>query len=168
VQRYRAADRAQPPDLTLGEQQLLTGPGHFPKASRPGCSFEHDRRPALPDGALIPATVRSACRCGDRHDRELPARGIGRCNTLRSWLSQVTPHDRRCNCAGCGSIDVPVMVVQGTADPVVVPQMAQQMRRGDERPHRTGQGGDALLRGTARAARLHAGHARRLDPAEHR
>ncbi len=57
----------------------------------------------------------------------LPA-GIGRCSTLRSWINQwsfdTTLGD---SLRWLPQLDTPVLVAVGTADPVVVPQMAQQM-----------------------------------------
>ena len=172
------ADRAQPPDLTLGRAAAAHPCRTRPSsrgARRPGLRrARHDRGPALPRrGTSIPATARSACRCGDHpRSRTTCPPGSDAARTLRSWLNQwsldTTIGDAL---RWLPSIDVPIMVVQGTADPVVVPQMAQQMydaATSAPLPHRAGQGGDALLRGTARVARRHAGHARRLDPAEHR
>jgi pimeloyl-ACP methyl ester carboxylesterase len=134
VQRYRAAQIERNRRISRwAEQQLhtLTGPGHFPQG--------------LEDQAFVvqgtTADLRFLDGAIDPSDREigvslwgppaianyLPA-GIGRCSTLRSWLNQwsldTTIGDAL---RWLPSIDVPVMVVQGTADPVVVPQMAQQM-----------------------------------------
>ena len=134
VQRYRAAQIERNRRISRwAEQQLhtLTGPGHFPAGLEDQAFVVQGTTADLRflDGALDPS------------DREigvslwgppaianyLPA-GIGRCSTLRSWLNQwsldTTIGDAL---RWLPSIDVPVMVVQGTADPVVVPQMAQQM-----------------------------------------
>jgi fermentation-respiration switch protein FrsA (DUF1100 family) len=57
----------------------------------------------------------------------MPA-GIGRCSTLRSWLNQWSlDHTLGDALRWLPKISVPVMVMVGTADPLVVPQMAQQM-----------------------------------------
>lgn len=57
----------------------------------------------------------------------LPA-GIGRCTTLRSWLNQWSlDHTLGDALRWLPSVGVPVMVMLGTADPVVVPAMARQM-----------------------------------------
>ena len=134
VQRYRAAQVERNRRISRwAEQQLhtLAGPGHRPEG--------------LEDQAFVvqgtTADLRFLDGAIDPSDREigvslwgppaianyLPA-GIGRCTTLRSWLNQwsldTTIGDAL---RWLPSIDVPVMVVQGTADPVVVPQMAQQM-----------------------------------------
>jgi len=57
----------------------------------------------------------------------LPA-GIGRCTTLRSWLNQWSlDHTLGDSLRWLPEINHPVWVGVGTADPVVTPQMAQQM-----------------------------------------
>lgn len=57
----------------------------------------------------------------------LPA-GIGRCTTLRSWLNQWSlDHTLGDSLRWLPTIDVPVLIELGTADPTVLPQMAQQM-----------------------------------------
>ncbi|HEY3810904.1 MAG TPA: hypothetical protein VGL49_05675 [Acidimicrobiales bacterium] len=57
----------------------------------------------------------------------LPA-GIGRCVTLRSWLNQWSiDHTLGDSLRWLPEITAPVWVGVGTADPVVVPQMAEQM-----------------------------------------
>jgi pimeloyl-ACP methyl ester carboxylesterase len=132
--RYRAAQVDRNRRISQwAEQQLrtLTRPGHFPAG--------------LEDQAFVvqgtTADLRFLDGAIDPSDREigvslwgppaianyLPA-GIGRCTTLRSWLNQwsldATIGDAL---RWLPTVDVPVIVVQGTADPVVVPQMAQQM-----------------------------------------
>jgi pimeloyl-ACP methyl ester carboxylesterase len=57
----------------------------------------------------------------------LPA-GIGRCSTLRSWINQWSlDHTLGDSLRWLPTITHPVWVGVGTADPVVTPQMAQQM-----------------------------------------
>jgi pimeloyl-ACP methyl ester carboxylesterase len=57
----------------------------------------------------------------------LPA-GIGRCTTLRSWLNQWSiDHSLGDSLRWLGQIEAPVLVVVGTADPTVLPQMGAQM-----------------------------------------
>jgi pimeloyl-ACP methyl ester carboxylesterase len=57
----------------------------------------------------------------------LPA-GIGRCTTLRSWLNQWSlDHTLGDSIRWLPEITCPVFVGVGTADPVVMPQMAQQI-----------------------------------------
>jgi len=57
----------------------------------------------------------------------LPA-GISRCTTLRSWLNQWSiDHTLGDALRWLPEVAVPVMVMLGTADPVVVPPMARQM-----------------------------------------
>ena len=57
----------------------------------------------------------------------LPA-GIGRCTTLRSWLNQWSlDHTLGDSLRWLPTLTTPVMVILGSADPVVTPSMAQQM-----------------------------------------
>ncbi|MFI5041272.1 MAG: alpha/beta hydrolase family protein [Acidimicrobiales bacterium] len=57
----------------------------------------------------------------------MPA-GISRVTTLRAWLNQWSiDHTYADSFRWLGSIDVPLCVVLGTADPTVLPAMAQQM-----------------------------------------
>ena len=57
----------------------------------------------------------------------LPA-GIGRCTTLRSWLNQWSlDHTLGDSLRWLPEITCPVWVGVGTADPVVVPEMARQL-----------------------------------------
>jgi pimeloyl-ACP methyl ester carboxylesterase len=134
VERYRAAQIDRNRRISQwAEQQLrtLAGPDHFPAGLEDQAFVVQGTTADLRflDGALDPS------------DREigvslwgppaianyLPA-GIGRCTTLRSWLNQWSlDHTIGDALRWLPTIAVPVMVVQGTADPVVVPQMAQQM-----------------------------------------
>jgi pimeloyl-ACP methyl ester carboxylesterase len=57
----------------------------------------------------------------------LPA-GIGRCTTLRSWLNQWSlDHTMGDSLRWLPQVQAPVLIELGTADPTVLPQMAQQM-----------------------------------------
>jgi fermentation-respiration switch protein FrsA (DUF1100 family) len=57
----------------------------------------------------------------------MPA-GISRVTTLRAWLNQWSiDHTCADSFRWLGGIDVPMCVVLGTADPTVLPAMAQQM-----------------------------------------
>jgi pimeloyl-ACP methyl ester carboxylesterase len=66
----------------------------------------------------------------------LPA-GIGRCTTLRSWLNQWSlDHTLGDSLRWLPELTTPVMVILGSADPVVTPSMAQQMYDASERATR--------------------------------
>ena len=110
---------------------LSSSPGHFP--------------PGLEDLAFIvqgtTADLRFLDGAIDPSDREvgvslwgppalanyLPA-GIGRCSTVRSWLNQWSlDHTLGDSLRWLPEVIDPVWVGVGTADPVVTPQMAQQM-----------------------------------------
>ena len=57
----------------------------------------------------------------------MPA-GISRVTTLRSWVNQWSIDDTHADSLRwLSQIDVPVSVLLGTADPTVMPAMAQQM-----------------------------------------
>lgn len=57
----------------------------------------------------------------------MPA-GISRVSTMRSWLNQWSlDHTNGDSLRWLGEIDVPILIELGTADPTVMPQMAQQM-----------------------------------------
>ena len=54
--------------------------------------------------------------------------GIGRCTTLRSWINQWSlDHTLGDSLRWLPELTTPVMVILGSADPVVTPSMAQQM-----------------------------------------
>jgi pimeloyl-ACP methyl ester carboxylesterase len=134
IERYRAGQLARNRRITTWAQSqlnaLMAG-GHFP----PGLEdFAFTVQGTTADLRFLDGNI-------DPSDREigvslwgppavanyLPA-GIGRCTTLRSWINQwsfdTTLGD---SIRWLPELDTPVMVAVGTADPVVVPQMAQQM-----------------------------------------
>jgi pimeloyl-ACP methyl ester carboxylesterase len=134
IERYRGAQLARNRRITLWAQSqlnALTAEGHFP-AGLEDMAFTVQGTTA--DLRFLDGNI-------DPSDREigvslwgppaianyLPA-GIGRCSTLRSWINQwsfdTTLGD---SLRWLPELDTPVMVAVGTADPVVVPQMAQQM-----------------------------------------
>jgi pimeloyl-ACP methyl ester carboxylesterase len=134
VQRYREAQRARNRRISTWAEGMLrtvTSPGHFPQGLE-DLAFTVQGTTAdlrFLDGRIDPS------------DREigvslwgppaiadyLPA-GIGRCSTLRSWLNQWSlDHTLGDSLRWLPTITCPVWVGVGTADPVVPPQMAQQM-----------------------------------------
>jgi alpha-beta hydrolase superfamily lysophospholipase len=134
VERYRAAQLARNRRISAwaqAELRAIVEPGHQPEGLEDLAFVVHGTTADLRflDGSLDPS------------DREigvslwgppaianyLPA-GIGRCSTLRSWLNQWSlDHTLGDSLRWLPEVEVPVMVMLGTADPVVVPSMAQQM-----------------------------------------
>ncbi|MGD9796839.1 MAG: alpha/beta hydrolase [Acidimicrobiia bacterium] len=134
IERYRGAQLARNRRISAwaeGQLNALLADGHFPGGLEDMAFTVQGTTADLRflDGAIDPS------------DREigvslwgppavanyLPA-GIGRCATLRSWLNQWSfDHTLGDSIRWLPQLDTPVMVAVGTADPVVVPQMAQQM-----------------------------------------
>ena len=134
VARYRAAQVARNRRISAwAEEQLavLAAPEHFPFGLEDIAFVVHgtcgDLR--MLDGAIDPS------------DREvgvslwglpavanyLPA-GISRVSTLRSWLNQWSIDHTNANALDwLPHIEVPVLVVSGTADPTVLPHMGREM-----------------------------------------
>jgi pimeloyl-ACP methyl ester carboxylesterase len=134
VALYRAGQLARNRRITAwaeGMLDTLGSPSHFP-AGLEDLAFTVQGTTA--DLRFLDGTI-------DPSDREvgvslwgppevanyLPA-GIGRCSTLRSWVNQWS-FDRTLgdSLRWLPEISHPVWVGVGSADPVVVPQMAQQM-----------------------------------------
>jgi pimeloyl-ACP methyl ester carboxylesterase len=134
VARYREAQRARNRRISSwceGQLAALASPSHEPAG--------------LEDLAFVvqgtTADLRFLDGSIDPSDREigvslwgppaianyLPA-GIGRCSTLRSWINQWSiDHTLGDSLRWLPEIECAVWVGAGTADPVVVPQMARQM-----------------------------------------
>lgn len=143
IARYRAGQIARNRRIsTWAEAQLnaITAPGHFP-AGLEDMAFTVQGTTA--DLRFFDGTI-------DPSDREigvslwgppaianyLPA-GIGRTCTMRSWLNQWSiDHTLGDSLRWLPQIEGPVLVAVGTADPVVVPQMAQQMYDAAEKADR--------------------------------
>jgi pimeloyl-ACP methyl ester carboxylesterase len=134
IERYRGAQLARNRRITQwaqGQLNALTSVGHFPEGLE---DMAFTVQGTTADLRFLDGNI-------DPSDREigvslwgppaianyLPA-GIGRCSTLRSlinqWSFDTTLGD---SLRWLPELDTPVMVAVGTADPVVVPQMAQQM-----------------------------------------
>jgi pimeloyl-ACP methyl ester carboxylesterase len=134
IGRYRDAQRARNRRISTWAEGMLgtlSAPSHFPDGLE-DLAFTVQGTTAdlrFLDGSIDPS------------DREigvslwgppavanyLPA-GIGRCSTLRSWLNQWSlDHTLGDSLRWLPTITCPVWVGVGTADPVVPPQMAEQM-----------------------------------------
>jgi pimeloyl-ACP methyl ester carboxylesterase len=134
VQRYRDAQRARNRRISLWAEGMLNtlgSPAHFPEGLE---DLAFTVQGTTADLRFLDGTI-------DPSDRQvgvslwgppavanyLPA-GIGRCSTLRSWLNQWSlDHTLGDSLRWLPEITSPVWVGVGTADPVVMPQMAQQM-----------------------------------------
>ena len=134
VTRYRDAQRARNRRISTwaeGQLRALAAPDHFP-AGLDDLAFVVQGTTAdlrFLDGTIDPSdrVVGTSLWGPPAIANYLPA-GIGRCSTLRSWLNQWSlDHALGDALRWLPEIEAPVMVMVGTADPVVVPQMAQQM-----------------------------------------
>jgi pimeloyl-ACP methyl ester carboxylesterase len=134
VTRYRDAQKARNRRITAwAEAQLraITSPQHTP-AGLEDMTFVVQGTTAdlrFLDGNLDPSDreVGVSLWGPPAIANYLPA-GIGRCSTLRSWINQWSV-DRTLgdSLRWLPNVDSPVWVGVGTADPVVTPNMAQQM-----------------------------------------
>ena len=82
--------------------------------------------PRFVDLTLDPSDREPGCYAGDPARANAGVLGIGRTNTLRSWLSMWSLRESDCRGAPhLGRIDVPALVVQSTADRGVFPSDAR-------------------------------------------
>lgn len=132
--RYRDAQVARNRRISTwaeGQLRAITAPDHFP-AGLEDIAFVVQGTTAdlrFLDGTIDPSdrVVGTSLWGPPEIANYLPA-GIGRCSTLRSWLNQWSlDHTLGDALRWLPKIQAPVMVMIGTADPVVVPLMAQQM-----------------------------------------
>ena len=137
IARYREGQRSRNRRISTwaeGMLESLLEPGHFPQGLE---DLAFTVQGTTADLRFLDGNI-------DPSDREigvslwgppavanyLPA-GIGRCTTLRSWLNQWSiDHTLGDSLRWLPEITCPVFVGVGTADPVVVPQMAQQIYDG--------------------------------------
>lgn len=151
IERYRAAQTARNRRITTWAEGMLHAVGsstHFPNGLD---DLVFTVQGTTADLRFLDGSI-------DPSDREigvslwgppsianyLPA-GIGRCSSLRSWINQWSiDHTLGDSLRWLPEISQPVWVGAGTADPVVVPLMAQQMH-------------DAATGSTARALRFFPG-----------
>jgi pimeloyl-ACP methyl ester carboxylesterase len=143
VARYRDAQRARNRRISAwaeGQLRALGAPGHGP-AGLEDLAFVVQGTTAdlrFLDGDLDPSDreVGTSLWGPPRVANYLPA-GIGRCTTLRSWLNQWSlDHTLGDSLRWLPELTTPVMVILGSADPVVTPTMAQQMFDATERAPR--------------------------------
>jgi pimeloyl-ACP methyl ester carboxylesterase len=134
VARYRDAQRARNRRISTwaeGMLESLLEPDHFPRGLE-DLAFTVQGTTAdlrFLDGNIDPSDREIGVSLWGPPEvaNYLPA-GIGRCTTLRSWLNQWSiDHTLGDSLRWLPEITSPVLVLVGTADPVVVPQMAYQM-----------------------------------------
>jgi pimeloyl-ACP methyl ester carboxylesterase len=134
VERYRQAQRDRNRRISAwaeGQLGAISADGHFP-AGLDDLAFVVQGTTAdlrFLDGGIDPSdrVVGTSLWGPPAIANYLPA-GIGRCTTLRSWLNQWSlDHTLGDALRWLPEITVPVLVIVGTADPVVTPQMARQM-----------------------------------------
>jgi pimeloyl-ACP methyl ester carboxylesterase len=141
--RYREAQLGRNRRISAwAESQLraITSPSHFPDGLEDLAFVVQGTTADLRflDGTIDPSDrkVGSSLWGPPAVADYLPA-GIGRCTTLRSWLNQWSiDHTMGDALRWLPEITVPLMVMIGTADPVVVPEMARQMYDAAEQSRR--------------------------------
>lgn len=126
VAAYRAAQEARNHRITdwaLAELDRLRAAGAWDRL------FDVHRVWAdlrFTDLALDPSDRRAGCYAGDPQRANAGPFGIGRTNTLRSWLSMWSLRESQCvGAPHLGRIRVPSLVVQSTADRGVFPSDAE-------------------------------------------
>jgi pimeloyl-ACP methyl ester carboxylesterase len=134
VERYRHAQRVRNRRISAWAEGMLhtvTASTHFP-AGLEDLAFTVQGTTAdlrFLDGSIDPSDreVGVSLWGPPAVANYLPA-GIGRCTTLRSWLNQWSlDHTMGDSLRWLPEITSPVWIGVGTADPVVMPQMAHQM-----------------------------------------
>jgi len=132
IERYRAAQLARNRSISSwAERQLAAIVGHGPAGLEdlafvvPGTGA--DLR--FLDGAIDPSDRQIGVTLwGPPQVANYMPAGISRVTTLRAWLNQWSlDHSNADSMRWLTEIDVPVCVVLGSADPTVMPAMAQQM-----------------------------------------
>ena len=134
VARYRGAQQARNRRISEwaeGQLRALTAPGHHP-AGLDDLAFIVQGTTAdlrFLDGTIDPSdrVVGTSLWGPPAIANYLPA-GIGRCTTLRSWINQWSlDHTLGDSLRWLPELTTPVMIILGSADPVVTPSMARQM-----------------------------------------
>jgi pimeloyl-ACP methyl ester carboxylesterase len=134
IGRYRAAQLERNRRISTwagGQREMLTGKSHFPQGLDDLPFIVHGTAADLRfmDGAIDPSDREVGVTLWGPPEvaNYLPA-GIGRVTTIRSWLNQWSvDHTQGDAMRWLGQIDVPVLVVSGTADPTVLPHMGREM-----------------------------------------
>jgi pimeloyl-ACP methyl ester carboxylesterase len=134
VADYREGQRARNRRISAwaeGQLRAISAPGHFPNGLDDVAFVVQG---TVADLRFLDLTIDPSDRIvgplpwGPPETTNYMPAGIGRCSTLRSWLNQWSlDHTLGDALRWLPKISVPVMVMVGTADPLVVPQMAQQM-----------------------------------------
>jgi len=143
VARYRAAQQARNRRISAwaeGQLRALAAPGHGPEGLEDLAFVVQGTTADLRflDGSIDPSdrVVGTSLWGPPAIANYLPA-GIGRCTTLRSWINQWSlDHTLGDSLRWLPELTTPVMVIVGSADPVVTPSMAQQMYDAAERAPR--------------------------------
>lgn len=128
VERYRAAQLARNDRITTwakAELDRLEAGGAWDRL------FDLNRVWAdlrFCDLTIDPSDREVGCYAGDARRANYGAFGIGRTNTLRSWLSMWSLSDSPCSAdPHLRRLDVPALVVQSTADQGVFPSDARAL-----------------------------------------
>jgi pimeloyl-ACP methyl ester carboxylesterase len=125
VQRYRVAQRARNRRITAWVNAELDRLGAAGAWDRIFDVHRNWADPRFVDLALDPSDRRAGCYAGDPRRANYGPLGIGRTNTLRSWLSMWSLDESQCGGAPhLQRIAVPSLVVQSTADRGVFPSDA--------------------------------------------
>lgn len=127
VERYRAAQVARNDRITdwaIDELDRLAADG--PARDRLFLLHGVWADPRFVDLTLDPSDREPGCYAGDPARANAGVLGIGRTNTLRSWLSMWSLRESDCRAAPhLARIEVPSLVVQSTADRGVFPSDAR-------------------------------------------
>jgi len=134
IARYRAAQVARNRRISAwAEQQLVSirHPAHRP-AGLDDLAFVVPGTGAdlrFLDAGIDPSDRQIGVTLwGPPHIANYMPAGISRATTLRAWINQWSiDHTLADSLRWLGDIDVPTCIVLGTADPTVMPAMAQQM-----------------------------------------
>jgi pimeloyl-ACP methyl ester carboxylesterase len=134
IARYRAAQLARNRRISAWAEAKLaeiTAPGHWPAGLEDLAFVVHGTAGDLRflDGNIDPSDREIGVTLwGPPAVANLMPAGISRVTTLRAWLNQWSiEHTNADSLRWFPEIDVPVLVELGTADPTVLPSMAQQM-----------------------------------------
>jgi len=126
VAQYRAAQVARNDRITawaLAELDRLAAAGHRDRLFNVHRVWADLR---FADLAHDPSDRQPGCYLGDPQRANYGPLGIGRTNTLRSWLSMWSRQESQCvGAPHLARIDVPALVVQSTADRGVFPSDAR-------------------------------------------
>jgi pimeloyl-ACP methyl ester carboxylesterase len=143
VTRYRDAQRDRNRRISAwaeGQLRALDAPDHEPEGLEDLAFVVQGTTADLRflDGAIDPSDREVGTSLwGPPHVANYLPAGIGRCTTLRSWLNQWSlEHTLGDSLRWLPELTTPVMVILGSADPVVTPSMAQQMYDATERAPR--------------------------------